>query len=108
MSAEPQPPDSARFAVLGDGHSRRSDHEGGGGRDVEGIGAVAAGAAGVHGGNADVDAQGVVSHNLGHAGNLVRRLALDAQRREEGPDLGFGGLAGHDFLHHGSGLRGGQ
>src|SRR5205809_106197 len=34
------------------------------------------------------------------AGDLVRRLALDAQRDQEAGDLGGRGVAAHDRAHH--------
>jgi hypothetical protein len=49
-SALPQLAGHAAVAVLGHDHPRARDHEGGRGGDVEGVQAVAAGAAGVHDG----------------------------------------------------------
>ncbi len=42
----------------------------------------------------------VVAHRLGGAGDLVGRLALQAQRDEEAADLGRRRIAGHDRVHH--------
>ena len=46
-----------------------------------------------------LDAEDVLAHRLGAAGDLVRRLALRAQRDEEAGDLGLRRLAGHDLAH---------
>ena len=88
-------------AVLGHHHAGAGHHEGGGGRDVEGVPRVAAGAAGVDedlGG--DVDLLGAGPHHLGGAGDLLDGLALDAQRGQEGADLGRRGRAVGDLVHH--------
>ena len=42
----------------------------------------------------------VRAHRLGRAGDLVRGLALQAQRDEEAADLGGRRLARHDRVHH--------
>ncbi len=44
--------------------------------------------------------QDVCAHRFGAARDLVRRLALGAQRHEEAADLCGGRLAGHDLAHH--------
>ncbi len=89
-------------AVLGDLVARARDHKGGDGADVELVGAVAAGAD-------DVDQHivaclerhlhGAARHGAGAAGDLVDRLALHAQRGQEGADLGIACLARHDLGH---------
>ena len=48
------------------------------------------------------------AHRLGAAGDLVRGLALDAQRDEERAHLGRRRLAAHDLVHDGPRLRPGQ
>ncbi len=45
------------------------------------------------------DAEDVLAHRLGAAGDLVRRLALRAQRDEEAGDLRLRRLAAHDLAH---------
>ncbi len=89
------------IAVLRDAGPGRRRHDRGRRRDVERAGAVAAGAGGVdqvvalrpHG-------QDVLPHRLGAAGDLVGRLALEAERDEEAADLGLRRLAAHDLAHH--------
>jgi hypothetical protein len=53
----------------------------------------------------DINRQGVITHCLGEAGNLVDRLALHAQAGHQGADLGVGDLPGHDRVHGGCGFR---
>ena len=73
--------------------------------DVEGAGAVAAGAAGVEDDvGVDVDLLGELGHGARHADDLLGGLALDAQRAEEGGRLGFAGTAAHDLEQHAAGL----
>src|SRR5690606_33715914 len=87
-------------AVLGDGAAGGGDHKGAGGGDVEQVGAIAAGAAGVHQiGRVDGDWRNQFAHGGGSAGNLVDALALHAQADQEGADLGVRGLTGHDEVH---------
>ncbi len=50
------------------------------------------------------DAEGLLAHDAGHAGDLVDGLALEAEGGDEGAELGGGGLAGHDLVHDGGGL----
>ena len=92
--------------VFGDDAAGAGDHEGRGGRDVEGAGGVTAGAAGidddtptayVHPG---LDAGSLFPHHPDRAGNLGDRLTFDPQCSDEGPDLGGRGLTAHDRLHH--------
>ena len=45
------------------------------------------------------DGQHVLAHRLGAAGDLVRGLALRAQRDEEARDLRLRRLAAHDLVH---------
>src|SRR5262249_36772151 len=72
-----------------------------GGRDVEGLAAVAARARGVDEiGARRLDRHDVRAHRLGRAGDLRRRLALDPQRDQEAADLPRRRLAGHDRVHH--------
>ena len=71
-------------AVLRDRGSRGGDDERGRGRDVVRVRAVAAGADDVHEvGACGVDAEDVLAHRVGAAGDLVRRLALGPQGDEE-------------------------
>ena len=49
---------------------------------------------------AGLDAQDVLAHRVGAAGDLVGRLALQPQRDEEAADLGRRRLALHDRVHH--------
>ena len=51
-----------------------------------------------------VDRDDVVAHRLGGAGDLVRGLALQAERDEEAADLRRRRAAGHDRVHHAAGL----
>ena len=100
-SAEPQRDDTARLPCLAIGTPGARGHEGRRGRDVEGLGAVATGTAGVDQAVAGGDRRGHVgAHRPGTAGDLVRRLALHPQRHHEPGDLGLAGVAAHD-LHHG-------
>ena len=85
------------FATAG---ARRGGDERGGGRDVVRVRAVAAGAHHVDEvGARRVDAEDVLAHRLGAAGDLFRGLALRPQRDEEAGDLRVRRLAGHDLGH---------
>ena len=87
-------------AVLRHRRARRRGHERRCGRDVERVGAVAAGADDVdHGRALRRHGDDVLAHRLGEAGDLVGRLALRAQRDEEAGDLGRCRLAVHDRAH---------
>ncbi len=87
-------------AVLRDRRSRRRRDEGRRGRDVVRVRAVAAGADDIDDvGALRVDAEDVLAHRLGAARDLVRRLALRAQRDEEAGDLRLRRLAAHDLAH---------
>ena len=85
------------------GHEATSGrhHEGGGGGDVEQVGAVAAGADNVyqrlrvHG-----DPGGQLAHHLGGAGDFIDGFAFQAQTHEKRADLSVRGLAVHDDAHH--------
>src|SRR6266568_715937 len=50
----------------------------------------------------------MLADRLGEAGDLVRRLALEAQRDEEAADLGGSRLAAHDRAHGRACLRAAQ
>ena len=90
-------------AVLGDGDAGAGGDQRGRGGDVEGAGAVAAGAAGVEDDvGVHVDLLGQLAHGARHADDLLGRLALDAQRAEEGARLGLAGPAAHDLEQHGA------
>ncbi|MNT26360.1 hypothetical protein D3C72_1619280 [compost metagenome] len=81
-------------AVLGDLQAGARQDEGGGGRDIIGVLAVAAGAAGVdHLVERMIQRQGGVAHGGGEGHDLVHRLAADAQGGDGGGDLGRGRFA---------------
>ena len=96
----PAPRRHGPVAVLGDHGARGRSDQRRRRRDVERVGAVAAGAAGVD----QVGVRGrrrrhVGAHRPGAAGDLVGRLALHPERDQERGDLGRRGVAGH-HLHH--------
>ena len=92
--------------VLGDRGAGRRGDQCGGGRDVDRVGAVAPRPRRVHEILAPrIDGEDMRSHRLGAACDLVRRLALRAQRDQEAPDLRGRRLAEHDLVHHGTRLR---
>ena len=86
--------------VLGNARAGRRRHDRGRRRDVERVRAVAA-----RPGRVDEvvplrpHRQDVLAHRLRATGDLVRRLALDAERDEEAADLGRRRLAAHDLVH---------
>src|SRR6266511_2182411 len=87
--------------MFGNSRSGRGGDERGGGRDVERVRVVAAGAGRVD----EIVALGmhrqyVLAHRLGAAGDLVGSLALCAERDEEAADLRWRRLAAHDLAHH--------
>ncbi len=87
-------------AVLRDRRACARRDQGGRGGDVVRVRAVAARADDVDEVVALwVDAQHVLAHGLRAAGDLVRRLALGAQRDEEAGDLRGSRLAAHDRAH---------
>src|SRR5581483_3421607 len=80
--------------------ARRGGDECGRGRDVERVLTVAAGAGGVDEvGPLRRNGEHVVAHRLRRAGDLVRRLALRAQRDEIAGDLRLRRLPTHDLVH---------
>ena len=87
-------------AVLGHRHPSTGHHQGGGGGDVEGTAAVATGAAGVDGVDPQVNVDSVFAHRHDHAGELVDGLPAGPQRDQDAADLGRGGDALHDPIHH--------
>ncbi len=96
-------------AVLGHGRARAGGDERGGGGDVERVPRIAAGAAGVeHDLRAGLDAPRLLAHDPGAAGDLLRRLALHAQRDDERRDLRRRRLAAHHLVHRLRALFGGQ
>ena len=87
-------------AVLGDRRARAGGDERRRGRDVERVPRIAAGAAGVeHDLGAGLDAARLRAHDAGAAGDLLRRLALHAQRDDERRDLRRRRLAAHHLVH---------
>ena len=77
------------IAVLGDRHARRRRDQRGAGRNVEGAGAVAAGAAGIeHVAIAKIQRTRACEHRAHRACKLVGLGALDFQRDEERADDG--------------------
>src|SRR5499433_969114 len=97
--------------VLGDLEPRSRDHEGGGGRHVEGARSIAARARGIdqhlaigargahHLVGPRLDPDHLLAHHLPEPDQLLDGLALHAKGGEEGGDLHVGGGAGHDRLH---------
>ena len=88
-------------AVLRHTRSGRRRDERRRGRDVDRSGAVASGSCGID----QIVAlrphrQRVLAHRLGAAGDLVRGLALGAERDQKAGDLGRRRLAAHDRTHH--------
>jgi hypothetical protein len=76
-------------------------HEGGGGGDIEGLGAVAARAAGVHHRRPQAwMRRRIAAHGAGRAGQLLESFAFGGQGRHHGADLGLSGLAGEHDVHH--------
>ena len=93
--------------MLGDADAGASDDERRSGGDVERVGAVAAGADDVD----DVgsgDGLGVTLGDFEAGGDDLRRLAADAQGREERADLRGRGCAGEDLFERGRGLGPGR
>jgi len=93
-SALPLRLDHRAVSVLDDRHSRPRHHQGRGGADVEGAGAVPAGAAGIE----QVFRRQVfrqhqpaamLAHDRGGGGEFVDRLALHAQGHEQRRRLGL-------------------
>ena len=88
-------------AVLRHPPTGRGDHKCRGGRDIKGMHAVAAGAAGIHQMRAaDIDARCEFAHHLGGSGDFLHGFALHAQPDEETADLRRRRGAGHDQTHH--------
>ncbi len=89
-------------AVLGHVGAGGGGNESAGGRDVEGVGPVAAGSAGVDEvWLGDDHLGGEPSHDRGRGRDLLDALALHAQADEKAADLRRGRLTGHDRLHYG-------
>ncbi len=95
-------------AVLDDLRPRAGHHDRGHGGDVDGLGAVAAGADDVDAGAGHLDEVGVRVHRPYQPGDLGDGLALGAQRDGEARDLGVGGLAAHDAVHGPGGVVGAE
>ena len=103
-SAEPQAEDAARLPCLTTRAPAPGDDDRGHRRDVHGVRAVTAGAAGVDRRARDVDPHGHVEHRADQAADLVRGLALGPQRDHEAGDLRRGRLAGHHLGHRPGGV----
>ena len=89
-------------AVLGDPRPGGGGHDGGHGRDVDGAGAVAAGATGVderHPEVGQVDVLGEVEHGPHERRQLGCGLPLGPERDSECGDLRVGGVARQDLRH---------
>jgi len=114
-------PDSERFqhvgpttgrrcgpvAVFDYRHTRGRHHHRGHRRDVDGIGAIAAGADDVDGLSADDiggHPAGVAQHGVGQLADLGGGRALHRHRHAEGGDLRGRRIAGHDLVHRPPGL----
>ena len=91
-------------AVLGHRHAAAGDDERRRGRDVEGAGAVAAGADGVDGARRRLDRQRLGAHGARGAGDLLDRLAAHAQRHQERAHLRRRRVARHHRVEGGGGL----
>ena len=100
--------------MFGHPEPRAGSHKGGRGRDVEGLCSIPAGTAGVYDSfpfhidfvpvqvhqvvtHGDTSALG--AHYLGRCGDFHHRLPFHSERRDEGSNLGLGGLPLHDGLH---------
>jgi hypothetical protein len=86
-------------AVLDDTRSGGRDDDRCHGRDVDGVGAVAARAAGVHGRTRHVDPPGVGEHRADEAVDLRGRLTLRPEPDDEAGQLRGSCLAEKDLLH---------
>ena len=88
-------------AMLGDMGPGRGGGEGGCGRDVEGMGAIAPGAAGIDQmldiGQRHLD--GELAHDAGSCGDFANRLALAAQGADGAGNLRGREPPGHDGAH---------
>ena len=92
-------------AVLGHGEAGAGHYESGGGGNVKGAFAVAAGAAGINGdAGRGGNGQRLFPHHGGKAGDFRRGFALDGQGGEIGAQLGGGSRAVHNGAHHGDGI----
>ena len=92
-------------SVLGDPDARAGDDERRGGRDVEGLGAVAAGAAGVeHLADRRRHRHGPRPHRAREPDHLAGPFALERQRHQQTSDMRRLGLAVHDQPHRLSGF----
>ncbi|EOD60468.1 putative RNA-binding protein [Amycolatopsis vancoresmycina DSM 44592] len=89
----------AAVAVLGHRRARRRRDDRRHRRDVDRVGAVAAGADDVDGRPVQLDPPGVRQHRGRHPGDLLGRLALGPQRHREPGDPGRAGGAAHDLVH---------
>jgi len=97
------------IAVLGDRHARRRGNQRSAGRDVEGTGAIATGAAGVeHVAVAKIEWTRAREHCTHRACQLVSLGALDFQRHQERADDGVVRAAVHDLADREFGLGAGE
>ena len=86
----------AAIAVLGDRYAAAGDHEGGGGRYVDAVRIVAAGADDVDRALRRLHPQHLFAHGRDGARNLGNLFAAHSERHEKGADLAWRCLAGHD------------
>ena len=95
-------------AVLGDLAARPGGDQRGGGRDVEGGRAAASAGRVEQAGLVDLDVRGELPHRPRQTDQLGDRLALGAQRDQEGGGLHLARPALHDLRERRGGVVGGQ
>ena len=93
--------------MLGNGDTEAGEDQACSGGNVVGAREIAAGAARIEGPFGGVNHQRLGPHGHGAAGDLIDRLATEAQAHEESPHLRLGGFTGHHdverFLRAGQG-----
>ncbi len=88
-------------AVLGHETAGRGHYERSGGRHVEQVGAITAGADDVYQRfGLDRYLGGQLAHDLGGTGDFINGFAFQTQPHQKRADLGVRGLAVHDDTHH--------
>ena len=102
----------AAIAMLGDTHTRPSDHEGGCRRNIECAAGIAAGAAGIdqsvapgtarveHGVGMKFKRNSSGADGFGESNDFFDRLALHVQRHQQRRNLRVGAVSGKDLGHH--------